>query len=352
MPEAERTINLAEIEPNDSLATAQPVPGYGTGTGEDPAADFTGTISSGSDIDCFSVELDPGDVVGASANVSLVELYVASSAELQMGSSQDASFLYPAASTLPSGGSVLDFVTYSAGTHVVCVQGSVGAYTLNVRAFRPREGLPTQILFVDFDGATIDPSIFGGPAGPVVLSPLSAFLSGWGLGPGDESAVISAILASVDENVRADLELASNPFFGVEILNSRDHPDPFGQANVSRLIVGGTIAEFGISTIGIAQSIDPGNFEAAESAVILLDLLSAPAGNPNSLNQFPLGGAATIFDLVGVGVGNITAHEAGHYLGNWHTEQFRRFVFAGDHGSGRQSSQHRRRRLRRHFRHR
>ncbi len=320
LPVPRRIINLAEVEPNDTLGTAQPIPGFGTASGEDPAADVTGTISGGGDVDCFSIALDPGDVVGASAGVSLVELYEPGG-ELQMGSGQDASFLYPAANTLPSGGAVLDFVTYSAGNHVVCVQGG-GAYTLFVRAFRPLEKSPKQILFVDFDGATIDPGIFGGPPGPVALSPLSSFLAGWGLGPGDESAVISAILAAVDENLRADLMLASNPLFDVEIRNSRDDPDPFGQANVSRLIVGGTIPQFGINTIGIAQSIDPGNFEAAESAVILLDLLSAPAVNPNSLNQFPLGGGATIFDLVGVGVGNIVAHEAGHYLGNWHTEQF------------------------------
>ncbi len=64
----------------------------------------------------------------------------------------------------------------------------------------------------------------------------------------------------------------------VTILNSADHPDPLRPDNVSRLIVGGTIAESGIPTIGIAQSIDPGNFGHEESALILLDILSAPAG--------------------------------------------------------------------------
>ncbi len=321
LPAPRRTIMIAESEPNDDLGSAQVIAGFGTGDGEDPAADITGSVADGSDVDCFSIGLDPGDVVGAAAGVTLIELFEPGG-ELQMGSGGDASFLYPAPSPLPSGGSVLDFVTYSAGSHVVCVQGSAVAYTLTLRAFRPGDEMPRQVLFVDFDGATIDPVIFDGPPGPVALSPLSSFLAGWGLGPGDESAVIDAILAALDENLRADLELASNPLFDVEILNSRDHADPFGQPDVSRLIVGGTIAEFGIGTIGIAQSIDPGNFGTAESAVILLDLLSAPAANPNSLNQFPLGGGATIFDLVGVGVGNITAHEAGHYLGNWHTEQF------------------------------
>ena len=30
----------------------------------------------------------------------------------------------------------------------------------------------------------------------------------------------------------------------------------------------------------------------------------------------------TSIDLIGAGVGNITAHEAGHFFANWHTDQF------------------------------
>jgi len=35
------------------------------------------------------------------------------------------------------------------------------------------------------------------------------------------------------------------------------------------VIVGGTIAPSGIQTIGIAESIDPGNFATEESALVL-----------------------------------------------------------------------------------
>jgi hypothetical protein len=68
------------------------------------------------------------------------------------------------------------------------------------------------------------------------------------------------------------------------LLNSRDHADPFGAPH-DRLVVGGTISELGIGTIGIAQSIDPGNFATSETGVVLLDLLSGPAFDPNSLNS-------------------------------------------------------------------
>ena len=317
-------INLAEMEPNDSLATAQEVIGFGNGAGDDPEADVTGSIGGG-DIDCFAVELEVGDILGVSqtGDPTRAEVYE-TGGELQMGSEQDASFLYPASSPMPGGGNVADFIAYATGEHYVCVSGGSGAYTLRLRSFRSvfETGGDRQTLFIDFDGATINPVIFDGPNEDRVLSPLSSFLAGWGLAPGDESTLIDSILASIEENLVTDLAMASNPNFDVEILNSRDHADPFGDPNVSRLIVGGTIAEFGISTIGIAETIDPGNFGTEESAVVLLDLLSAGAGNPNSLNQFGLGGGATIFDLVGTGVGVITAHEAGHYLGNWHTEQF------------------------------
>ena len=55
--------------------------------------------------------------------------------------------------------------------------------------------------------------------------------------------------------------------YDIEIVTSRDSTDafgfpldPFGSANVSRVIVGGTIGELGIGTIGIAETIDVGNF--------------------------------------------------------------------------------------------
>lgn len=296
-----------------------------SGTGTASEGPYTVTIGlDANDRDCFGIDLVPGDILGTNSSGLLtgVEVYDPVG-ELQMGSAADNSFIYPAASPMPSGGIVTNFVAHSTGTHVVCGAGSPGSYTLGLRLFRQvLEGTNNeQILFVDFDGATIDTSIFGGP-GVRTLSPLSSFLSGWGLAPGDESAVIDAILASLEETITEDLALLSNPNFSVEIRNSRDHADPFGQPNVSRLIVGGTIAESGISTIGIAESIDPGNFETEESALILLDLLSEPGGGPNTLNQFGLGGGATQIELVGTGVGNITAHEAGHFLGNWHTEQF------------------------------
>ena len=85
--------------------------------------------------------------------------------------------------------------------------------------------------------------------------------------------MINRVVATTTENLKRDFQGTG---VKIKILNSRDHRDPFGQPNVSRIIVGGTIAESGVGTIGIAQSIDPGNFDTAETALVLLDLLSEP----------------------------------------------------------------------------
>lgn len=297
----------------------------GSGTGAASEGLYTIEIGlNGIDIDCYGLNLEPGDMFGADLQGAgtRVELFLANG-ELQMGSTGSAAGFYPAANPLPGGNVTIDFVTFESEQHGVCVQGNVGNYSLELGVFRQifEDSDDKQILFIDFDGADIDTSIFSGSGGPSTLSPLSDFLANWGFAPSDEDVLIDAIIASVEESITTDLSQQSNPSFDVEIRNSRDHADTFGiDPNVSRLIVGGTIAESGISTIGIAQSIDPGNFEPGESALILLDLLSAPAGNPNSLNQFAISSGSSKINLVAIGLANITVHEAGHYLGNWHTE--------------------------------
>jgi len=120
--------------------------------------------------------------------------------------------------------------------------------------------------------------------------------------------------------------------FDIELLNSRDHGDRWGDENVSRIIIGGTIDELQIPTIGIAQSIDPGNQETEETGVVLLDLLSAPAPAEVSLNSYEVAPGFTRTDFIGHAVGHIAAHEVGHYIGNWHTETFNPQVSIMDAG--------------------
>jgi hypothetical protein len=280
--------------------------------------------SGGIDEDYFAVKLRPGDVLGASVKgaPSFLTVYDTVPQEAQ-GSEQDASFIYPLSSPLPGGGNaVVDYVATRAGWHYVGVAVGSGTYDVTVEGYRPSlEGdTPPQTLFLDFDGERVNTGIWGGP-GNRDLSPFAAFLANWGLTRADEDAVIDAVVAGVRENIEADLAASGlNPNFQLEIRNSRDHEDPWGQANVSRIVVGGTIDESGVETIGIAQSIDPGNFETEETALVLLDVLSDPAGvHTATLNTY-LKPESDRIGFVGRALSNVIAHEAGHFFGDFHTD--------------------------------
>jgi hypothetical protein len=180
-----------------------------------------------------------------------------------------------------------------------------------------------QTIFLDFDGARVNTAIFGGP-GVRQLSPFSAFIARWGLPKSAEKELITKITATVTENIKSDLIAKGlNPNVAVKVLNSRDNADPFGQENVSRIIIGGTIAESGIDTIGIAQTIDPGNYGHEETALALMDVLSDPAngfGDP-SINSY-LTPASNKIKFISQVVGNVVSHETGHFVGSYHVDQF------------------------------
>ena len=97
----------------------------------------------------------------------------------------------------------------------------------------------------------------------------------------------------------------------IRILNSRDDVDPFGKPNVSRVVVGGTVAQSGVDTIGISQSIDPGNFGHEETALVLLDTLSGTPEDEEdaTLNSY-IEPESDVVDFVGTAVGNVTSHRS------------------------------------------
>jgi len=339
-------VGLGEVEPNSTPGTAQLIP-YGDGGGQDRNIDVTGTITPNTDLDYFRITATKGDVLGLAvlaggAPDSMVAVTdLAGTAYTENDDHQGQASYYPLGSPLPGGVNSLDSVTSwivpANGDYLIRVssyQGtSSGDYTLQLRGPRPyfEQLAPpaTQIIFVDFNGASINAvALFGQGNNPATLSPLSSYMTRWGLTAGDQNAVIDSILATVNENFD-DLRTAAlngnrdtdgiDGHMDVDVRNSRDHADPFGQPNVSRLIVGGDIAQLGISTIGIAEDIDPGNFGPEATAVILLDLMSAPSPDPNSINTIPRHASFTKIAAIGRIVGNVTSHEAGHYLGNWHT---------------------------------
>ena len=105
--------------------------------------------------------------------------------------------------------------------------------------------------------------IWGGGYGVVNLSPLSSFMGKWGLTKAQEPALVRAIKKNLEENLRADLAAAGlSDSVALNVVSSADGVDLTGQPGVTRIILGGTIAESGIGTIGIAESIDLGTSAA------------------------------------------------------------------------------------------
>jgi hypothetical protein len=299
---------------NDTLAQAEPVHGK--------SARIVGRLSS--DVDVYRFDLRAGDVFSAQVTGAGHQLTIFDPAGVQMqGSAQDFTSLYPEGSPLPRGGNaVADHVAAVDGTHYLAVADGAGDYEVNVQALRPpleHEPLP-QTVFLDFDGATVDMSKFEIDPNPGVrtLSPFSTFLGRWGLSAADERAVVRQIVRTVRENLAEDAAVV-NPGVRLVILDSLNHPDLFGRPNVSRVVVGGTTEEAGVTTVGIAESIDPGNFAQEETALVLQDFLSQPAGPAVSINTY-LTSASDRIAFIGRAIGNVVAHEIGHYVGSWHTD--------------------------------
>jgi hypothetical protein len=297
----------------------------GSGTGGAAVGSYRALIQAADvDRDFYSFSLQPGDVIGGTVTGSSKALTIYRPDGRQMvGAEQtDASAYYPPESPLPGGGNTtMAYVAETAGSYVLELGTGVGNYDVRMEAYRP--GAETdpekrvQTVFLDFDGARVNTGIWGGP-GVRTLSPFSSFIAKWGLTRSQEATLIDQITAEVTENIKRDTRRL-NPNVEVRVVNSKDNRDIFGQENVTRVIVGGTIAESGISTIGIAQYIDPGNFNQEDSAVVLLDVLSAPSGPASSLNTY-LNASSDRVAFVSQAVGNVTAHEIGHLIGNYHTD--------------------------------
>ncbi|MGF1574032.1 MAG: pre-peptidase C-terminal domain-containing protein [Sumerlaeia bacterium] len=314
----------------------------GTGVGGTGNYSLLIRLADATDVDFFEFTVGAGELLTLRANSGPV---ASISLQNSFGITRMTSFspvndfvIFPFTTPIFTGGSVsLTSILETADTYYLSLQTTSrfgGNYDLDVAIAAPgliaKPNGTKQILFLDFDGiSNFDATFLSGDSN-VTLSPLSSFLPNWGLFASDENAVIDEIIAVVEDRMVNDLinsglngdfdTTATAGDFGLEIRNSRDHADPFGQPNVSRIIIGGTIAESGINTIGIAESIDIGNYATEETAIVLLDILSGTDGSSASVNSYAVGPSYTKIQAVGRAVGLVTAHEAGHFFGCRHTE--------------------------------
>ena len=345
-----RLTPVAEAEPNGTIPQANVIP-LGSGAGQDLDLVVSGSITPSDDQDVFKVTLAKGDIIGFAVNSQFDSLgYIVNAGALILMDNDDVNglpYIYPKINPMPLPlnpkldlNSALTYLVPAPGDYYIVIASyqslSGGSYQLQIALRRPyletQDLFAKQYVFVDFDGATINPlELFGLGKTSADMSPMRSFLPAWGLTAADESAVIDKVMALLNQKfnpLRVPGLNGNRPVdnipghMDIQFLNSRDNADIFGQPFVTRLIIGGTVAETGVDTLGIAQSIDPGNFDTQETAIIQLDYASAPANTTDSVNDIQLAAGVTKVDAVARWIAFTAAHELGHLLGNYHTEVF------------------------------
>lgn len=337
-------VNLAEQEPNNTRLTAQYVP-LGFGPGQSSVVNVTGRSSTIFDEDYYTFDLKKGDifdtrVLGAVTGSVGVGLYDPSGNEIAFYTSPGNS-IFPGTPPTKSplfrdGLTSFSYVIDRDGRYTARVGDVTGAYTLNLRTYRPTiEQSPIgtrQTIFLDFNGETFRSETIpglvqlGAPAGSLRVPPLSRYLTQIGLTAADEPALIADITARVQSKFNMIAQTANNGFYDAtgtpgeysfKIVNNLTDPNVWGRENVSRVIIGGTQLEIfnddGNGLLGIAQSVDVGNFDREETALVMLDIIIDSVNN-----DIVYSGSATRAHAFAELLAMVIAHEAGHYLGGAH----------------------------------
>ncbi len=167
-----------------------------------------------------------------------------------------------------------------------------GTYRITVRV-TPGAEVPDpvgQVLFLDFNGATIDSPVLGSRT-------LSAFNAA-DIAPvyaGETGTMKASIIATMEQNYER---------FSVSILTSDDGPPPAG-IEFTTMFFGG----FNAGAYGIAEDVDLYNADPCDDGLIFIESFE--------LGFFSFTPSA---ERMGLAIGNVAAHEAGHLLGLNHTE--------------------------------
>ncbi|QDV68274.1 Serine-aspartate repeat-containing protein D precursor [Rosistilla carotiformis] len=352
---------VSELEPNNFVREAQ-VLTLGTATGRTPEVTVTGTFDGGS-ADYYKFDLSAGDVfstrvtVGGTntsfndIDISLGKVNANGTSSTEMRGNNSTGDLYlggqrlvPASSPVLTGGDVyFNYVIPSSGTYSFRVgtgnSGAnpnitpVGSYQLEFQTLRsPLEAEPIgthQILFLDFDGGFVDLNdIDETQFGSVRLPSLAESLYDLGFEVTNEDRLIDVIVAEMEENfgdvatfgTNGDYDATGVPGqYKLQILNSRDHEDPWGLPNVSRLMMTGAGADLNIvGAFGIAPSLDVGNFDTEETAFIFAEEFFGLT-NVGDVFAVPHSISVSTVDMLGKAIGLTATHEAGHFFGLRHT---------------------------------
>ncbi len=266
---------------------------------EDGKVSFSGTVSQRGDIDVFAIgSLHRGDRIrvlattpSSSLDVSICLFDAEGRLVMANDDREDAAGL----------DALIDLVIRHDGDpHYLAVSNSAfadpdrrtGRYEADVTVTGGAT-VPapvSQVLWINWDGGRISSSSLGnftlGRFDAARIAPVY---------DGQDDAIKAFIIATMEQNFER---------FNVTILSSDDGPAPEG-GHVSTIHVG----DFSTSTFGIAESVDFYNADRCDDAIIY-----AESFRPTQFRRTPTAGE------LGVAIGNVTAHEAGHLLGLNHVD--------------------------------
>jgi|CXWL01.1.fsa_nt_gi hypothetical protein len=171
-------------------------------------------------------------------------------------------------------------------------QRRTGAYTAEVEIQRGGSApLPVpQTLFLRFNGATLDPPLLGRTQ----------------IAPFDASAIAATYSGKTEEikQVIVDVVRQNYQRFDVSVISSDEfEPDPTDK--FTTVFFGG----FDDSAFGISENVDLYNADLCDDAIIFTESFS-----PLNFSSTPSA------EEMGVAIGNVAAHEAGHLLGLNHVD--------------------------------
>lgn len=280
-----------DVEPNDNFERAVVL----TNTGND-ARTFEGSIDRVDDLDVFDLgPLGPGDRVrvefrrrdeGFLPSVALFD---------DSGSVIDARLLLDGASRSDRVQLINEVVRHGSGTCFLAIShtpddDTLGRYRLDVSVTRGEEVPPPngQMILLDFDGGVLDPPILG----------FSAIL------PFDAALIDNAYAADTETIKRSILDTVVRNFAGWNVtVVTTDDPPILDGGPITTLRLG----SLSDSALGAAQAVDPYNAESCDDGVVFAESFS-----PSTFGIQPSA------EAVGVAIGNVASHEAGHLLGLRH----------------------------------
>ena len=337
------SVTVAESEPNGFPPDANPVPRV---VGE--SVHFIGALDAPGDFDFVRIDLQAGDVFGASMRgapgLDGMIAFGKTGPDIFNDDSFSEGGPLPGGSPLPhQADDIRDPEVYcvvsTPGTYFIQLSAfvdpdtgetSTGAYDLEIVVARPgMESKPVgakQILFLDFDGGSVEYDLPEGPFVPA-FEPFVNSLSRWGLPAGDLNRLVKETIKRTTaklytfiaaNGLNGDYAKSRTPGeFGLEIRNSFDHPDPGDDPLASKIVLGRTDSEFFATVwLGSAQHIDVGNFQQNDQAAISTNFIEG------LLRDFPIakpGNRSLVVDFVAEYMTWFICHEFAHLVGVHHT---------------------------------